>query len=304
MEVVSLGASLALSRESGDGNCGVCLEAPAVATLQPCGHGLCFLCVSHLQTKACPFCRAAVCAVTLEELGPRKLTSLCREREERDEYYYQHTLQVAIVGPPGHFKEVLGRKLCEAFRLENMPSALRDEHFIAGADSIANSPFAPNAELHGVKIRFAVVNTLSSLITNRPDAVLVCSKLSDSRGYRSVLSYDSYVHKVLPEAARIWTFLATPTNDTSAVELLRELRKHIAAMPPKQRPVAHHVVYPAVRFLRDFTAFANSVFLEGMQACRRDGVFTVTGHRKVSMGCLGSLLRIRKASRLESFVSP
>mmetsp|Transcript_14163 Transcript_14163/g.30494 ORF Transcript_14163/g.30494 Transcript_14163/m.30494 type:complete len:318 (+) Transcript_14163:158-1111(+) len=296
MAVVPVSAEMALGR-SIEGRCGVCFEDAAVVSLKPCDHVMCVQCASHLQTKACPFCRAPVCAVSLDSLGERKLTSLCREREERDELYYQSTLQVVIVGPPGHHKEVLGRKLCEAYRLQNMPHSLRDEHFIAGADRIENSPFAPNAQLHDVKVRFAVVNTLASIADQRPDAVIVCSKLQDNHGYRSMLSVDSYVHKVLPNAARIWTFLATPTNDTSSIDLLREVRKNIASMPSEQRPVSHHVVYPAVRFLRDFTAFSNSVFLEGLHVCSRNGVFSATGSSKSSNGCLKSLLRIRRASR-------
>eukprot|EP00186_Timspurckia_oligopyrenoides_P004738 CAMPEP_0182441490 /NCGR_PEP_ID=MMETSP1172-20130603/455_1 /TAXON_ID=708627 /ORGANISM="Timspurckia oligopyrenoides, Strain CCMP3278" /LENGTH=247 /DNA_ID=CAMNT_0024635817 /DNA_START=435 /DNA_END=1178 /DNA_ORIENTATION=+ len=213
----------------------------------------------------------------------RNLSSLCFLRREREEIDYKRTLQVVLIGAPGCAKEMLARKLCETFRMENAPfeGEIMEEYFTAGAHALESSPFAPNARVRGVAVRFSVLHTVSSIEEQRPDLVILCSKLDDIKNVRSMIALDKYLVKKVHHVPRIWTFVALPSSESCPSESLKLFRSVITNLPLSERPANYHVVYPAKSFLRDYRGFVDSVFFESMRACRRP---EIVGDRDFASG--------------------
>ncbi|KAA8495262.1 hypothetical protein FVE85_1417 [Porphyridium purpureum] len=251
--------------------CHVCFDSRETAVLSPCLHELCLSCVAQLIRPECPFCRTPLTSVTSSAASAPSCTyaALRNSRLERDLVQYRNVLQVVLVGTDTAKMKTLARKLCQAYRLENIPESLPDELLLAGAGSSNCSRFLPNARVRNALVRFCVVPTVSSASEHRPDLILLCGGLNQGQ-FDRLTEIDTFLSTSCAGVPRLWAFIASPEKDEypNSLLLLKQFQQIMLANDPALRPHGYQVVYPAVQFLRSVTAFISTLVSAAYQHAR------------------------------------
>lgn len=131
-------------------NCVVCSETTVQTTLLPCGHAhICLSCVSQMDGRQCPMCRAPIFKVMLPNHGGIDREIAFRDirnyKERQDRLVISRTLQIiAFGGNDSHKFDII----------KNLTSFYNGDLRTFGTRDILHSKFTSNAVYKGQAVRF------------------------------------------------------------------------------------------------------------------------------------------------------
>ncbi|OSX71347.1 hypothetical protein BU14_0550s0010 [Porphyra umbilicalis] len=201
--------------------CTVCLTAPPVFTLRPCGHTpLCARCAVDLPPPPrCPLCRALAVTATTGGGAVVDLPAAVDERLRADRDAWAGVLQVALVGAAGVGKGTLLRALCLTFPLGGVAAARvagwapasggggggGRQRTAGGVRFVSPSVYAANARVRGRPVRFYEVPLgqattaparraiVSQLASPPPHVIILVAALRSVNSLENVANWDMFI---------------------------------------------------------------------------------------------------------------